>query len=333
MRICVTGGTGFLGGFLVRDLLAKGLPVQVLARPSRRADDLKRAGAEIIASDLANPLSIARAVKGADVVYHLAAKVGSAGTRVDYLETNVAGTERVLAACAQQGVSQVLYVGSLSVYGPVREGERIDEDTAFDEYPDQRDPYSESRIAADRLVSSFAQRTGMPTIIVRPGIIFGPGRPLPLGILAFRLGKTNVVFGNPENRVPLNYVENLVEAMQISVARGSGFRHFNVVDDDELTLRRYHQTKRSVDGTETHFSSGWPIRIAGPLTELLRPILPMGDLRLSERQIRRSLQNRWYDTRRIREQTGWQPRVPLLDAIRRTSEALKPPENRKVLPR
>jgi nucleoside-diphosphate-sugar epimerase len=318
MRVSVTGGTGFLGGFLVRDLLARGHTVQVLVRPSRRAEDLRRAGAEIISGELANPESIARSVKGAEVVYHLAAKVGSPGTRVDYLETNVAGTERVLAACAQQGVGQVLYVGSLSVYGPVSESTRITEDTPHDELPDQRDPYSESRIAADRLVTSFAQRTGVPTVIIRPGIIFGPGRPLPLGILAFRLGKTNVVFGKPDNRVPLNYVENLIDAMQTAVARGSGFRRFNVVDDDELTLRQYHQTKREVDGTETYFSSAWPIRIAGPLTELLRPILPMGDLRLSQRQIRRSLQDRWYDTSSIRKETGWQPRVSLLDAIRRT---------------
>jgi len=161
----------------------------------------------------------------------------------------------------------------------------------------------------------------MPTVIIRPGIIFGPGRPLPLGILAFRLGKTNVVFGNPDHRVPLNYVENLVDAMQLAAAGGSGLRQFNIVDDDALTLSQYHATKRGVDGTETHFASAWPIRIAGPITELLRPILPMGDLRLSERQIRRSLENRWYDTSRIREQTGWQPRVLLLEAIKRTAHA------------
>jgi nucleoside-diphosphate-sugar epimerase len=47
----------------------------------------------------------------------------------------------------------------------------------------------------------------------------------------------------------------------------------------------------------------------------------MGDLRLSERQIRRSLQNRWYDTRRIREDTGWRPRVPLQEAVQRTVKA------------
>jgi nucleoside-diphosphate-sugar epimerase len=319
MQVCVTGGTGFLGGFLVRDLLAKGTPVRVLARPSPRADAIQKAGAEIVSGELADAESIARAVAGADIVYHLAAKVGSPGKREDYFEANVAGTQRVLAACEQAAVGQIIYVGSLSVYGPVSERVRIDESTPFDEHPDQRDPYSESRIAADRRVSSFAQKTGIPTVILRPGIIFGPGRPLPNGILAFGLGKTNIVFGSPDNRFPLNYVENLVEAMQVAATCGSGFRHFNVLDDDQLTLRLYHDSKRSVDGSTVRFSSPWPLHITGPATELLRPLLPMGDLRLSRRQLQRSLQNRWYDTGLIRKETGWRPRVALLEAIRRTA--------------
>jgi len=85
-----------------------------------------------------------------------------------------------------------------------------------------------------------------------------------------------------------------------------------------LTLRQYHTVKSSVDGSATHFASPWPLQIAGPITECLRPLLPMGDLRLSRRQLERSLQDRWYDTRRVRQETGWQPRVPLLEAVQRT---------------
>jgi nucleoside-diphosphate-sugar epimerase len=321
MRVCVTGGTGFLGTFLVRDLLTQGLPVRVLARPSRRAEELAAAGAEIVRGELENPESIARAIKGADVVYHLAAKVGSPGGRADYFAANVSGTELILSACAQQGIKQVVYASSLAVYGPVEEGMRIDEDTAFDERPDQRDAYAESKIAADRMVALFARQTGITTLILRPGIVFGPGRPLPIGILGFSVGTTNLVFGNPHHRLPLNYVENLVDAMQMAAARGEGFRQFNVVDDDDLTLGRYHQIRRSVDQSKTRFSSGWPIRVAGPFAETLRPVLHMGDIRLSRHQLRRALQDRWYDTRRIREQTGWQPRVPLPEAIRRTAKA------------
>ncbi|MFZ0314894.1 MAG: NAD(P)-dependent oxidoreductase [Candidatus Korobacteraceae bacterium] len=317
MRVCVTGGTGFLGGFLVRDLLAKGATVSVLARPSPRADALQAAGVEIVRGNLGDAESISHAVKGADIVYHLAAKVGAAALQ-DYFETNVAGTERVLAACEQQGVGKFVYASSLAVYGPVAKGARIDEDTPFDGKPDLRDPYSQSKIAADRLVSSFARRTGLPTVILREGIIFGPGRALPIGIFAFRLGNTDVVFGNPRNRIPLNYVENLIDAMQVAAASGTGLRQFNVLDDDELTLAQYHQLKREIDHSSTRFSSAWPLYVASPMLEALRPIVPMGDLRLSTHQLRRALQNRWYDTHRIREQTGWVPRVSLRVALQRT---------------
>jgi nucleoside-diphosphate-sugar epimerase len=317
VRICVTGGTGFLGGYLVRDLLTKGATVRVLARPSPRADALQATGVEIVRGDLGDPASISQAVRGADIVYHLAAKVGAAALK-DYFETNVAGTERLLAACEQQGVGQFVYASSLAVYGPVEDGMRIDDDTPFDDKPELRDPYSQSKIAADRLVSSFAQRTGLPTVILREGIIFGPGRPLPSGIFAFRLGKMDVVFGNPQNRFPLNYVGNLIDAMQLAAASGTGLRQFNVLDDDELTLAQYHQLKRVVDHSRTRFLSPWPLYFASPILEALRPIVPMGDLRLSTHQLRRALQNRWYDTRRIREQTGWAPRVGLREAVQRT---------------
>ena len=322
MRICVTGGTGFLGGFLVRDLLAKGATVRVLARPSPRADALQDAGVEVVRGDLRDAESISQAFRGADVIYHLAAKVGAAALK-DYFETNVAGTERVLVACERQGVGQFVYASSLAVYGPVEDGARIDENTPFDDKPELRDPYAQSKIAADRLVSSFAQRTGLPTMILREGIIFGPGRPLPSGMFAFRLGNTNVVFGDPRSRFPLNYVENLVDAMQVAAASGNGLRHFNVLDDEELTLAQYHQLKCAVDHSRTRFSSPWPLYVASPLMEALRPIVPMGDLRLSTHQLRRALQNRWYDTRLIREQTGWAPRVSLREALQRTIDVGK----------
>lgn len=323
MLVCVTGGTGFLGSYLVRDLLAKGVAVRVLARPSPRADSLAAAGVEIALGDLRDQDSIARAVKGADVVYHLAAKVGSA-PRDAYFETNVQGTERVLNACAQTGVGQMVYASSLAVYGPLPEGMRIDETTPFDDKPQLRDPYSEAKIAADRLVSSFAQKTGLPTVILREGIIFGPGRQLPAGLFAFRMGSTDVVFGKPANRFPLNYVENLIDAMQVAAASGKGLREYNVLDDDALTLERYHQLKRAADHSSTRFVSGWPLYAASPFAELLRPVIPMGDTRLSRHQLERALQDRWYDTSKMRRETGWQPRVSLDEAIRRTLTQARP---------
>jgi nucleoside-diphosphate-sugar epimerase len=323
MRVCVTGGTGFLGSYLVRDLLAAGTTVRVLARPSPRADRLAAAGVEIVSGDLRDPASLARAVKDADIVYHLAAKVGAA-PRNEYFETNVGGTENLLTACAGNGVGKVVYASSLAVYGSVTEGGSIDESTSFDDKPQLRDPYSESKIAADRLVSSFADKTGLPTVIVREGIIFGPGRGLPAGIFAFHIGNVDVVFGEPANHFPLNYVENLIDAIQAAAASGSGLREFNVLDDDDLTLGQYNRCKRAADGSTTYFASGWPLYAASPFAEALRGIIPMGDTRLSRHQLQRSLQDRRYDTSRIRRETGWKPRVLLAEGIQRTLKGVRP---------
>jgi nucleoside-diphosphate-sugar epimerase len=323
MRACVTGGTGFLGSYLVRDLLARGTNVRVLARPSPRADRLAAGGVEIVQGDLRDSESIARAVRGSDIVYHLAAKVGAAPYK-DYFEINVDGTERVIRASAENGVGQFVYASSLAVYGPVAEGTRIDETTPFDNKPQLRDPYSESKIKADQLVSSFAKKSGLPSVIVREGIIFGPGRRLPAGIFAFRLGNTEIVFGKPQNHFPLNYVENLIDAMIVAATPGSGLHEFNILDYDALTLGRYHELKRAADHSSTHFASGWPLYIASPFAEALRPIIPMGDTRLSTHQLRRSLQDRVYDTSMIRHATGWTPRIGLAEAIRKTLTEVRP---------
>ena len=273
--------------------------------------------------DLRDPESIVRAVRGADVVYHLAAKVGAAPYK-SYFEINVDGTQRLLNACAENGVGQFVYASSLAVYGPVVEGGSIDESTPFDDKPQLRDPYSESKIKADQLVSSFAKKTGLPTLIVREGIIFGPGRRLPTGIFAFRLSNVDVVFGEPTNHLPLNYVENLVDAMLTASASGSGLRGFNVLDDDDLTLGQYNRLKRAADGSTTYFASGWPLYAASPFAEALRGIIPMGDTRLSRHQLQRSLQDRRYDTGRIRRETGWKPRVSLAEGIQRTLHGDRP---------
>jgi nucleoside-diphosphate-sugar epimerase len=329
MRVCVTGGTGFLGAALVQDLLARAVLVRLLARASPRAEALESQGAEVVRGGLGDADCIGRAVEGADVVYHLAAKVDSPGSRAEFLEANVAGTERVLTASLKQGVGRVVYASSLAVYGRVPNGQPIDENTPCDESPQLRDFYAESKILADQLVVRFARETALPITIVRPGIVYGPGRPLPVALLGFTLGKSNFAFGNPNNRIPLVYVENLVDAMQVAAQSGGAqLQQFNILDDDELTLAKYHEAKTDADKTATHFLPGWPVRLAGPFAEIAIRMLPVGgSVRFSQHQIERALQDRWHDTRRIREQIAWTPKVPLKEALYRSWKALQEPRS------
>ncbi|HEX4542769.1 MAG TPA: NAD-dependent epimerase/dehydratase family protein, partial [Candidatus Acidoferrum sp.] len=150
MLACVTGGTGFIGGPLVRRLLAEGVTVRVLARPSSRAKELEAIGAQVVSGDLGDGERIKKAVEGVDVVFHIAAKVNPPGTKAEFFETNAGGTERILQAALDRGARKVVYLSSISVYGLIGKGERIDETTGFDAAPELRDYYAASKIAADQ---------------------------------------------------------------------------------------------------------------------------------------------------------------------------------------
>jgi len=307
MRICVTGGTGFIGKMLVRRLLAEDHQVRVLARSSPRAEGLKAQGAEIVPGDVSDDAALDSAAKDAELVFHAAAKVAGSGSLEEFTDVNVNGTQRVFDACLRQRVRQVVYLSSVAVYGIVKEDKAIDESTPFDGNPEGRDFYSRSKIAADQLVISYSKKHDLPTAILRPGIVFGPGKPLPVALLGGRLGQTNIVFGSPNHRFPLNYVENLVDALLLSMTpSGDLLRQYIVLDDDDLTLGQYHSAKSDADLTRTVFLPGWLVLLGGPLGGIPR------------HQVQRALQDRHYSTRLIREDLGWSPRIGLKEAIGRT---------------
>lgn len=324
MRVCVTGATGLMGIALVRRLLAEGATVQALARPSSRvaqgAKDLAARGVQITQGDLNDADAIARAVRGADVVFHLAAKVNSSGTLADFIEANVKGSERVFSACVAENVRHVVYASSLAVYGRVGDdggdGGRIDETTPLDPSPGRRDFYSHTKILADRLAASFAREKNLPVTIVRPGIVYGPGKPPPPGLMSFTAAKTHFVFAQPEWRIPLIYVENLVDGLVTAAKSPNGaLQEFNIVDDDALTLGAYHQIRNKIERSRTIFLSRWPLLATATLFGGIAGRITSAAAGFTEYQLERSLQDRHYYTSKIRAALGWNARVPLKDAL------------------
>jgi 2-alkyl-3-oxoalkanoate reductase len=325
VRVCVTGATGFLGGAVLRRLAAQGVSVRALARPSERADHLESAGVEVVRGDLQDISAITRAVADAEIVYHVAAMVEAPGDLADFIDANRGGTERVFHAALQQGVRHIVYTSSIAVYGLARDGEVIDENSPYDDKPELRDSYSQSKIQADAFAVAFAQKfssqsAGHPkcsVTILRPGLIYGPGKPLPFGLLGFRAGKTNVIFGHRNNGIPLNYIENLVDAIQLAATfNHESLRHYIVLDDEALTLEQYHQARREVQGTRALFFSGAPVLTAARFARAMGIVSANGDF--SVRQVQRALQNRRYSTQRIREELHWSPKAPLREGLRRS---------------
>jgi 2-alkyl-3-oxoalkanoate reductase len=319
MRVCLTGGTGFIGQALLKRLLANGAQACVLVRPSPRADALASQGVEVISGDVADAHAVRRAVEGAEIVIHAAAKVNALGTRQKFFDANVRGTDAVLQASLRAKPRRIIYLSSVAVYGPLRDDEWIDEDTPFDELPEERDFYAQSKIEADRLALKFAKHSPVPLTILRPGIVFGPGRPLPNALIGFRLGKLDIVFGRPDQPFPLNYIENLADAIELAAREpDNDSRQYIILDDEKLTLGEYHTTRTAIAKTKTVFWPAQPIVMAATITHPLARLIPADTGAFSRRQMVRASEERHYSTRRIREELNWKPKISLREAMEHT---------------
>src|SRR4051812_5630175 len=107
MTVLVTGGGGFLGRAIVAQLLARGDRVRILGRADQPA--LRAAGVEVVRGDVAQAGAVDAAAAGCEAVVHTAAKVGSWGRAREFHDTNVGGTENVIAACQARGVGRLIY--------------------------------------------------------------------------------------------------------------------------------------------------------------------------------------------------------------------------------
>lgn len=173
MKALVTGGGGFLGGALVRLLLAKGAQVRVLARGDY--PELKALGAECLRGSVADEDAAGRACLGCDTVFHAAAKVGMWGRYEDFYDANVLGTANLLAAAKAAGAARFIFTSTPSVVYP-RGGRDVNGWDESAPYPDKFDSfYAETKARAERLVLK-ASSTRFATAALRPHLVWGPGR-------------------------------------------------------------------------------------------------------------------------------------------------------------
>lgn len=210
MTILITGGGGFLGAAVARQLLARGEAVTVLGRS--RYPAVEEAGAEGIQWDLSQDSpGLAEALEGFDAVIHTAALAGVWGERAVYWSINVDGTRRLIEACRAAGVPKLVYTGSPSCTFDGADHEGVTE--ADVGYPESFEAvYPESKAAAEALVLA-ANGEGLATTSLRPHLIYGPGDPhlLPRVIDRNRKGRLRIV-GEGRNKVGITYVDNAAAA-------------------------------------------------------------------------------------------------------------------------
>lgn len=328
-QILVTGANGFIGSWVVRNLLARGFTkIRCLTRVASGSANLDRVRAEFGASSLkvvsGNLLSrdtCARAAEGVTVVYHLAAGVEKTFPGC-FLNSAVTTRNLLDAVIASGTMKRFVSISSLAVHSnaQLRRGAALDETCPIDtQLVERYDPYAYGKAKQDEIVREYGRLHGLPYVIVRPGITFGPGKakiPGRVGIDTFgvflHLGLANVM--------PLTYVENCAEAIVLAGLRpGIEGEELNVVDDDlprsRTFLRRYKRTVRRIMTIPVPYSVFYLFSLAWEKYSAWSggQLPPVFNRRTCEAYYK----GQTFSNQKAKAMLGWRPRVAMSEALDR----------------
>ncbi len=249
--ILITGASGFIGSRVVTDLIGRGFRnLRCLTRGKGTSGGLGRLSRSLEGSgcidvtegNLLSRGDCSAATKDVSVIYHLAASRG-AKSFPDAFLNSVVTTRNLLDACrGVPSLKRVVNVSSFSVYTNSRKPRRrvLDESCPVDTQPHLgRDAYTYAKAKQDEMMIEYGQRFHVPFVIVRPGVVFGPGNEAihgRVGIGTFGLF-LHLGGGNP---IPFTYVDNCAEAIVLAgLVPGIDGQVFNVVDDGQPSSRKF----------------------------------------------------------------------------------------------
>ncbi|MGC9188864.1 MAG: NAD-dependent 4,6-dehydratase LegB [Sulfurihydrogenibium sp.] len=246
-KVLITGSCGFIGSHLVERLIQEGCKVRAFVYYNSfnswgwldTFDKETLNQIEVFTGDVRDPNGVRTAVKGVDVVFHLAALIGipfSYHSPDSYVDTNVKGTLNILQACKDYNVEKILITSTSEVYGTAKYVP-IDEN-----HPRQgQSPYSATKIAADYLAESFYRSFDLPVVIVRPFNTYGPRQSaravIPTIITQLLSGKQEIKLGSLHPTRDLVFVKDTVEGfVEIAKSDKTVGHEINIATMTEISI-------------------------------------------------------------------------------------------------
>lgn len=257
-RVLVTGGLGFIGTHLVKELLSLKKDVIVVDDYGTALHRSIPQGVTFIEADVRHPQQVAEAVKGAELIFHVAANsngsISVENPRMDF-ETNAVGTFNVLEGAAKAGVKRVLYVSSASVYGKPQYFP-MDEQHPTKPFV----PYGCSKLAGELACLSFLNARGLPVVIGRPFCVYGPGENPKIALvevsryLRWHLNQQPIQVVGDMRRKTRDFVSvhDLVQGLLVIADKAAVGEVFNVGSGEETSIEGLVDIIGQVTGKAPH---------------------------------------------------------------------------------
>lgn len=308
-KVLVTGADGFIGSHLTENLLEKGYEVKAFtlynsfntwgwldSLPKEKLDQI-----EIFCGDVRDPNGVREAMRGVDMVFHLAALIAipfSYHSPDSYVDTNIKGTLNVLQAARELETERVLVTSTSEVYGTAQYVP-IDEKHPFQ----GQSPYSATKIGADRLAESFYRSFKLPVSIVRPFNTYGPRQ-------------------SARAVIPTIISQLLAGREEIKLGSLTPTRDFNYVRDTTAGFLAIAESEQTV-GEEINIATQREISIGDLAKEIINQINPQARIVCEEERLRpeKSEVNRLLGSNeKIMRLTSWKPQYTFAQGIAETIE-------------
>lgn len=314
--VLVTGGTGFLGHALVHRLLDDGRRVRLLVRSPEKAAEFARRGAQIVPGDITDAATVRKAVRGTGLVYHLAGRLMVPGVpEHEYRTTHVDGTNRIIESCLEAGsVRRVVHCSTTGVLGVT--GERPADEGA---------PYGptnvyESTKAEEEEAVRGAIQAGLPAVIVRPGLVYGPGDLHLLGFFRAILRRQFRPIGRRPVWLHPIYIDDMSAALLVCGHHLAAVGEcFHVAGPEVVTLSGLATAIAAAGGTS--LPPGHIPMMAARTAAMVGDWLP-GNLRravpLTTTRLDFLTHSRFYSVDKARQVLGFVANTTLADGIART---------------
>lgn len=297
--VLVTGGLGYIGSYVVRELLDRGWRVRILDNRYRCDPAIASAtaaldGVEVVEGDVRYAHTVENAVRGVETVVHLAAVCmnKSIADPTESLDVNLMGTQNVLDAAGRAGVRRIVYASSASVYGnptslPMRETDPLAPLT----------PYCVAKLAGEQMLAFYAKRTNVSWLALRFFNVYGPGQPTDAYYTSVVLtflnriarGEAPVIDGRGEQSMDFVHVRDVARAVGMALDTEASGEALNVGT-----------------GTQTSIADLADLLIRSVGSDAV-PIFRPREVLVTQREA---------SIERIRELIGWYPTIDLEEGIR-----------------
>lgn len=322
MKTFVTGSTGFIGASIVRELLGYGREVRVLVRSGSDTSNLTGLDVELWKGDLLNGESLKKGLKGCDVLYHAAADYRLwARDQEEMYRINVGGTEAILEAALENGLTKVVYTSSVGTLGNPGNGIPGTEETPVT-LADMAGPYKKSKFLAERVAEKYVSK-GLPLVIVNPSTPVGPGdiKPTPTGkiIVDFLKRKMPAYLDTGLNIIA---VEDCARGHVLAEQKGLVGRKY-ILGNTNLTLRNIFGLLEEITGLPAPRVRlpYMPILLAAYINEGLsritgkEPLIPLAGVQMAAKFM-------YFDASRSVHELGL-PQTPVKEALVRAVDWFK----------